>query len=111
MNIEYKQDVTKVAEGQSLLNDGLGAWVNVDDRLPNLGQKVIAFRPQAHLSQDEHIVIARLMATAHKSPQGVTHCFDCWCHVTHWSPLLEAPNAEVRGCANTELSNGERKDG
>jgi len=100
MNNQTEVNDKKHAEGQSCLNDGLGAWINVNDRLPNLGQEVLAFRPEAHLSQDPHIVVREFTATARKSPQGVMHRFNCWCHVTHWIPLPQAPNVELRGDAS-----------
>lgn len=62
-------------------------WVSIDDRLPPLGEMVLAYRPNAHLSNDPHYKITFITDREQKSPTNVTHKWECWCEVSHWMPL------------------------
>ncbi|TQK10196.1 DUF551 domain-containing protein [Herbaspirillum sp. SJZ107] len=70
------------------------AWISVDERLPELGQKVIAYRPTAAQTSDPTINIIRYTGRERESWQGVKHGFDCICHPTHWMPLPAAPGTQ-----------------
>ena len=65
------------------------AWVSVDDSLPPLNEMVLAYRPNAHLSNDPHYKITFITDREQTSPTNVTHKWDCWCEVSHWMPLPE----------------------
>lgn len=82
---------TPAAQAQQPAGDG---WIACADRLPEAGQQVIAYRPTAHQTQDEPVRLVRYLGDGRnprRSWQGVLHCFDCICHVTHWMPLPPAP--------------------
>lgn len=66
-------------------------WISIEDRLPEIGQKVITYRPLAKLTGDEKITIQNYVGGQNTSPQGFTHGFDRWCHPTHWMPLIKKP--------------------
>lgn len=71
-------------------------WISVEDRLPEVGQGVIAYRPTAHLSNDPPITITFYAGGfRNESWQGVKHGFDCLCHPSHWMPLPDVPAASV----------------
>lgn len=69
-------------------------WIKCSERLPEIGVEVWVYRPLAHLSNDSHMRTATRQAYESKSPQGVSHPFSCWCHVTHWQPLPSLPEQE-----------------
>lgn len=76
-------------------------WISVDERLPEVGQSCLFYRPLARNSHDEPIAIKRFTG-------GNSHCWDSTvpsgsepynptdgaCHVTHWMPLPEPPEAK-----------------
>lgn len=64
-------------------------WVSIDDRLPPLGEMVLAYRPNAHLSNDPHYKITFITDREQTSPTNIKHTWDCWCEVSHWMPLPE----------------------
>ena len=66
-------------------------WIPVSERLPAVGHKVLAYRPDAPESDDPLIRVATYVG---KSAHG--HGFDCYCKPTHWMPLPAAPQ-EVKG--------------
>lgn len=53
--------------------------------------EVIVYRPLAHLTGDQHVCVSYRGTSPNKSPQGVKHYFDCWCHPTHWIPIPKLP--------------------
>lgn len=70
------------------------SWINVKDRLPEVGQGVIAYRPTAPQTQDDAMVITFFSGREQESWQGVKHQFDCLCHPSHWMPLPAAPEVQ-----------------
>ena len=69
----------------------MSRWISVDDRVPDVGAEVVAYRPMADESNDPKVCVTTYYGINHPSPQGVMHGFQCWCHVTHWMPLPEPP--------------------
>jgi hypothetical protein len=71
----------------------LTGWISVDERLPEIGVDVLVYRPRAKESHDALVTVSRRgwESKANQSPQGVFHCFECWCHPTHWMPIRELP--------------------
>jgi hypothetical protein len=65
------------------------AWVSVDDSLPPLGEMVLAYRQNAHMSNDPHYKITFITDRKQISPTNIAHKWDCWCEVSHWMPLPE----------------------
>lgn len=70
-------------------------WISVDDRLPEVGQEVLVYRPLAHETNDPHIALRQYIGGSHKSPQGVEHGFDCWCHPSHWMQRPPSPHDDA----------------
>lgn len=70
-------------------------WISVDDRLPQVGQEVLVYRPLAHETNDPHIALRQYIGGSHKSPQGVEHGFDCWCHPSHWMQRPPSPHDDA----------------
>lgn len=66
-------------------------WISVEDRLPEVGQEVLVYRPLAGETSDPLVVIRKFSGLSRVSPQGFEHRFDCWCHPTHWMPLPGLP--------------------
>ncbi|HHG8916983.1 TPA: DUF3850 domain-containing protein [Klebsiella oxytoca] len=62
-----------------------GKWIPVSERLPAVGHKILAYRPDAPESDDPLIRVATYVG---KSAHG--HGFDCYCKPTHWMPLPAA---------------------
>jgi hypothetical protein len=71
-----------------------GKWISVAERLPAVGQQVIAYRPTAAETQDPPVKLTRYLGTTRKSWQNVEHGFDCLCHPSHWIPLPAAPTSQ-----------------
>lgn len=69
-------------------------WVSAKERLPEIGQKVFAYRPTAHLHGDDPVTNCVFTGRDNKSLEGVTHQFDRINHVTHWQPLPEPPKGD-----------------
>lgn len=77
------------ADGNSpVIPDG---WVPCSERMPSVGEKVLAYRPDAPESNDPLIKMAKYVG---KSAHG--HGFDCYCKPSHWMPLPAAPQQEVK---------------
>ncbi|HHW0480895.1 TPA: DUF551 domain-containing protein [Escherichia coli] len=77
----YQQAVT----GNSpVIPDG---WIAVSERMPDIGQAVLAYRPDAPESDDPLIKMAVYTGKSH-------HGFNCYCTPTHWMPLPTAPQQE-----------------
>jgi hypothetical protein len=68
-------------------------WISVEERLPEVGQSCLVYRPLAELTNDPVYDVREYCGRSVVSPQGVVHGFDCWCHPTHWMSLPEAPVA------------------
>lgn len=66
-------------------------WISVEDRLPEIGKKVLAYRPTAHLHADSPITNCIYTGQINRSWEGVEHGFDRINHPTHWMPLPEPP--------------------
>jgi len=76
-------------DGNSLVvPDG---WVPCSERMPSVGEKVLAYRPDAPESNDPLIKMAKYVG---KSAHG--HGFDCYCKPSHWMLLPSAPQHEVK---------------
>lgn len=77
------------ADGNSpVIPDG---WVPCSERMPSVGEKVLAYRPDAPESNDPLIKMAKYVG---KSAHG--HGFDCYCKPSHWMLLPSAPQQEVK---------------
>ncbi|MFZ4167612.1 DUF551 domain-containing protein [Enterobacter ludwigii] len=77
------------ADGNSpVVPDG---WVPCSERMPSVGEKVLAYRPDAPESNDPLIKMAKYVG---KSAHG--HGFDCYCKPSHWMLLPSAPQQEVK---------------
>ncbi|SXT96064.1 Protein of uncharacterised function (DUF551) [Klebsiella pneumoniae] len=83
--------ITRCACGQAGNSPVIPEWIPVSERLPAVGHKVLAYRPDAPESDDPLIRVATYVG---KSAHG--HGFDCYCKTTHWMPLPAAPQ-EVKG--------------
>lgn len=91
-----------VTKGSKSLNKGdhdelealLAGWISVDDKLPEIGVDVLVYRPKAKESNDPPIAVSRRgwEGKASQSHQGVRHCFECWCHPSHWMPITPPTN-------------------
>jgi hypothetical protein len=66
-------------------------WISVKDRLPEVGQGVIAYRPTAQQTSDPTVCVTFYSGREKEDWQGVKHSFDCLCHPSHWMPLPAAP--------------------
>lgn len=66
-------------------------WVACSERMPSIGEKVLAYRPDAPESNDPLIKMAKYVG---KSAHG--HGFDCYCKPSHWMPLPAAPQQEAQ---------------
>lgn len=66
-------------------------WIPCSERMPEAGQKVLAYRPDAPESDDP---LVRMATYVGRSPHG--HGFDCYCKPSHWMPLPAAPQQEVK---------------
>jgi hypothetical protein len=76
------------ADGNSpVIPDG---WVPCSERMPSVGEKVLAYRPDAPESNDPLIKMAKYVG---KSAHG--HGFDCYCKPSHWMLLPSAPQQEA----------------
>lgn len=64
-------------------------WVACSDRMPSVGEQVLACRPDSPKSDDPLI---RMVTYVGRSAHG--HGFDCYCKPTHWMPLPAAPQQE-----------------
>ena len=62
----------------------MSEWINVQDKLPEIGQQVIAFRPDAEKSGDQKIRFAIFNGKG-------KHGFDCYCTPSHWMPSPKDP--------------------
>lgn len=72
-------------------------WISVEERLPEVGQKVLAYRPTAHLHNDSPVTDCVYTGEITTSWEGVEHHFSRINHPTHWMPLPDAPgNAQSR---------------
>ena len=71
------------------------AWRPIES-VPRDGTRVIAYRPEAPATQANVFEIVAGDNRATKSPQGVTHYTNGWCHPTHWQPLPAPPGDEVK---------------
>ncbi|MGT5005397.1 DUF551 domain-containing protein [Escherichia coli] len=65
-------------------------WIPVSERVPEVGQAVLAYRPDAPESDDPLIKMAVYTGKSH-------HGFNCYCTPTHWMPLPAAPQQEGEG--------------
>jgi hypothetical protein len=68
-------------------------WISVNDRLPEIGQFVLCYRPLAKETNDPIYDVRVFDGNERTSPQGIKHCFDMWCHPSHWMPLPAPPNS------------------
>ena len=62
-------------------------WIPVSERAPEVGQAVLAYRPDAPESDDPLIKMAVYTGKSH-------HGFNCYCTPTHWMPLPPTPLPE-----------------
>lgn len=85
------QAATAAASRRSPPPAAEAGWINVEERLPEKGQQVIAYRPTATLTQDEPVAFVRYTGRPNTSWQGIEHGFDHICHPTHWMPLPPPP--------------------
>ena len=69
----------------------VSAWISVDERLPTVGQHVIAYRPTAHITEDPTICITFYSGIAKTDWQNVEHAFYCLCHPSYWQPMPAPP--------------------
>ena len=81
-------------------------WISVEERLPEVGQNCLVYRPLAGHTNDPVFDIREYCGRNRESPQGIVHGFDCWCHPTHWMPLPEAPVASNNGFNLTPAADG-----
>jgi len=64
-------------------------WIPVEERLPEEGEKVLVYRPNAYMSYDNEIrIVSRNENFAHRKNNNF---FNCVCKVTHWLPLPPLP--------------------
>ncbi|HEC2064243.1 TPA: DUF550 domain-containing protein [Klebsiella oxytoca] len=89
--IEFTPPQFRAAMLQAGNSPAIPGWIPVSERLPAVGHKVLAYRPDAPESDDPLIRVATYVG---KSAHG--HGFDCYCKPTHWMPLPAAPQ-EVKG--------------
>jgi hypothetical protein len=85
-----------VSAAQPIQPSTLAGWISVDDRLPEIGSPVIAYRPLAYLSNDPAYSITFRKGYENESPQGIRHEFECWSHPTLWMPLPALPAAPTK---------------
>jgi hypothetical protein len=84
-------DAEKIQEARDALNSPVipDGWVACSEQLPEVGDLVLAYRPDAPESNDPLIKMATYVG---KSAHG--HGFNCYCKPTHWMPLPAAPQQE-----------------
>ncbi|MTI12142.1 DUF551 domain-containing protein [Sansalvadorimonas verongulae] len=73
-------------------NHRASQWISVERKVPDVGQVVLVYRPEADKSHDNFVRMAKYTGVDNYSPQNVKHQFDCWCHPTHWMAI---PKLEV----------------
>jgi len=73
-------------------------WIPVSDRLPQVGERCLFYRPLAENSGDDVISVKTAIPDGkfcwdNTVPDGETPCnpSNGACHVTHWMPLPPAP--------------------
>jgi hypothetical protein len=66
-------------------------WISIADKLPEIGQRVLAYRPTAEATHDDKIMLVVFTGTITESWQGVKHRFGCICHPTHWMAAPKEP--------------------
>ena len=69
----------------------MSEWISVKDRLPDIGQRILAYRPTAKMHSDDEITTCVYTGEMRKSFEGIVHGFDRINHPTHWMPLPDAP--------------------
>lgn len=69
-------------------------WISVDDRLPEVGQSVLCYRPYAVNSGDRPVKIDKYEGWLNADFEGREHGFYSTCKPTHWMPLPEPPKAK-----------------
>ena len=72
----------------------MSEWISVNDRLPEIGQKVLAYRPTAYLHGDDPITNCIYTGETNCSWEQVKHGFNRINHPTHWMSLPEPPEVE-----------------
>ena len=90
--MEKPQDTNDAAGGQSRLTDGLGAWISMEDTIPENGQTILGFwsPPQpTHSISGKNYGVATRTGTLWHNPvdEGEEYVSP-----THWMPLPKAPN-------------------
>ena len=80
---DLTNETEKKSLGGSELNDGLGKWFSVKDRLPNIADNVLAYR-----DDDEWQVICFFTTDGRFIVDLDTEAHA----ITHWMPLPEPPN-------------------
>ena len=101
------------ASGASHFSVGLGGWISVDDRLPEwasrddtpcvangeeIGALLTSEKVLVAIAPDNNVRIDHLTAIESSDDEYQYKWFDMYGdRVTHWMPLPEAPNVEVRG--------------
>ena len=86
---------TKTDSGQSLLTDGLGAWVRATDRMPTEDETIGGRVPV--LDADGYLVFGLLICGRLHGTSDID--------VEWWLPV-QAPNVEVTGLAAASLPQG-----
>ncbi|MEH3916506.1 DUF551 domain-containing protein [Enterobacter asburiae] len=86
--VELERFQEAVSGNSPVIPDG---WVACSERMPEVGSKVIVFRPSAEESNDPPVKTA-----TYKGGREYYHGFDCYCEPTHWMPLPAAPQQEVK---------------
>lgn len=71
-------------------------WISVKDRLPEIGQEVLVFRPYAHIHYDKNITIDARSGSERMVYDGARHDWHKPNYVTHWMPLPEAPKESTK---------------
>lgn len=124
MNDQTATPVIRSTSGQSRSTVGLGAWVPVGVRLPEKDVWVQVFEDDNDNPQNaawgrlrgtlrQRVTPAKLL---HVDSEGYGEWYLCYVggshvshvrNVTHWRPMSEAPNDEVRGCPISKLEQGE----
>lgn len=82
--LDSSQIIAESPSGNSpVIPDG---WVACSERMPSVGEQVLAYRQDAPESNDPLIKMATYIGV---SAHG--HGFDCYWKPTHWMPLPAAP--------------------